>query len=264
MRALAPEYLEASGDAEAYLEHLRARIDFLSGRDVRAVGRGRWRAIADRERAELLAVSLLAAGRSEPPRFSNTVRDLQEDWERRAAATSYAHLALAGRLSSLNLRLGIPTILLLAVVGAVGFASIDRGDVPTWTDWLLGSLSTVAAVLTSLSTFLRFRERAQLYGISAEQWAALRREIATTLTLDPSDIADDPKDYLDDLARRMSELSARSPEIGERAWMASQRERLTVAPEDAIGRFRAVFPGVRLSDKKAEGVSAGQTASREK
>ncbi|TML83399.1 MAG: SLATT domain-containing protein [Actinobacteria bacterium] len=86
--------------------------------------------------------------------------------------------------------------------------------------------SSLARLLASLQTFLRFGERAEKHRASAELWAALRREIDEMLALHPTYLASrgDPKQYLDDLRRRMDEIAQQSPELGEHGvWRARRR-----------------------------------------
>jgi FAD/FMN-containing dehydrogenase len=125
----------------------------------------------------------------------------------------------------LNIRFGIPVVVLTTFVGTSVFATL-QSDVHVSLRIGLGLISVLAAVLASLQTFLRFGERAEKHRSSAELWAALRREIDEMLALHPTYLASrgDPKQYLDDLRRRMDEIAQQSPELGEHGlWQTKRR-----------------------------------------
>jgi hypothetical protein len=71
-----------------------------------------------------------------------------------------------------------------------------------------------------VQTFLRFAERAEQHRAAAENWAAIRREIAQKRALHPEYLAarGDPQKYLDGLRRQIDQVSAQSPEMGEKTW----------------------------------------------
>jgi len=158
--------------------------------------------------------------------WTERVLDLLRDWQRRAAVSQEAHYARATRLASYNIWFGIPVVALATFVGTAVFASLQETDVSVEMRIFVGSVSVLAAVLASLQTFLRFQERAEKHRVSAELWAAIRREIDQMLALHPEYLAErsDPKKYLDDLRRRMDEVSAQSLEIGDRDWALAQRK----------------------------------------
>jgi hypothetical protein len=140
------------------------------------------------------------------------VRRLLEDWRDRADATSKTHFAVANRLSSLNMALGIPVVVLTTLVGTSVFATLQE-TVNTRMRIFAGLAIVLAAVLASLQTFLSSAERAEKNWVAAEMWSAIRREITEVLALHPADKAtrDDPKQYLDELRARMDEVAKESP-----------------------------------------------------
>jgi FAD/FMN-containing dehydrogenase len=160
-----------------------------------------------------------------PSPWTPRVLKLLTDWRARAAKTSSEHYRHASRLARLNIRFGIPVVVLTTFVGTSVFATL-QSDVHVSLRIGLGLISVLAAVLASLQTFLRFGERAEKHRSSAELWAALRREIDEMLALHPTYLASrgDPKQYLDDLRRRMDEIAQQSPELGEHGlWQTKRR-----------------------------------------
>lgn len=149
--------------------------------------------------------------------WTDAVLSLLRDWQRRAAISQEAHYARATRLADYNIRFGVPVVALTTFVATSVFATLQE-DVRIELRVIVGSISVLAAVLASLQTFLRFQERAEKHRVSAEMWAAVRREIDEMLALHPEYLAErsDPKEYLDELRGRMNEVSAQSLEIGDR------------------------------------------------
>ena len=169
------------------------------------------------------------------------VLTLLREWNDRAGATAETHYAIAARLGRLNVRLGIPVVVLTTFVGTSVFATLER-HVDLSLRILIGVVSVLAAVLASLQTFLRFAERAEKPRAAAESWSSIRREIAEMLALHPDYLATrgDPKDYLDRLRRRMDQVAAQSPEMGDRAWSrAEERYGLTYRVEHDPGSTAA-------------------------
>jgi hypothetical protein len=258
IRALDPESLAGRVDAEPDIADLRTRIEDASAKSRSVIESGRGRETAAQQRLEFRAAAIAAVGmrsrrtrRASEPRqslFTPAVRTLLEDWERRAAASSDAHVAVGQRVSSLNIRLGVPAVVLL--LGVATFLLV-RGDAAPTTASRLGltAVCTFAAISIALNTFLRTAERAAKHGIAAEMWAAVRGEIADVTRDPPRRVQEDPKSFLDDLRRRMDEVSARSPAVGDGAWtrtLSSETRRPPGSATDAADRFAALFPGVNL------------------
>lgn len=151
------------------------------------------------------------------------VLHLLQEWSKRAAASSDAHYWHAARLAKRNVQLGVPVVVLTTIVGTSVFASIGS-SVDTRLRIVVGLISVAAAVVASLQTFLRFAERGEKHRMAAEQWAAIRREIAEMLALHPNYPATggDPQTYLDELRQKIDRTAAQSPEIGEGPWKRTQ------------------------------------------
>jgi hypothetical protein len=154
-----------------------------------------------------------------PSPWTVNVLKLLEDWDKRAAASSEAHYALAGRLAGRNIQLGLPVVVLTTIIGTSVFATLQQ-EVGTGWRIGIGVVSVLAAVLASVQTFLRFAERAEQHRAAAENWAAIRREIAQKRALHPEYLAarGDPQKYLDGLRKQIDQVSGQSPEMGEKTW----------------------------------------------
>ena len=188
-------------------------------------------------------------GAAAPSPWTLAVLKLLGDWDKRAAASSEAHYALAGRLARRNIQLGVPVVVLTTLVGTSVFATLQEEVTTTWRI-AVGTLSVIAAVVASVQTFLRFAERAEQHRAAAENWAAIRREIAQKRALHPEYLAarGDPQKYLDELRKRIDQVSAQSPEMGEKAWTEYMTkhgagERSLDAEEALIEAGRVEQPG---------------------
>jgi len=159
-----------------------------------------------------------------PSPWTPRVLDLLNDWCRRADASAQTHYAVANRLASSNIALGVPVVVLTTFVGTSVFATL-QDNVAAGLRIFVGVVSVLAAVFASLQTFLRFGERAEKHRVAAEKWGAIRREITQMLALHPTYLASrgDPKQYLDDLRTRMDEVSTQSPEMPDRRWARALR-----------------------------------------
>jgi hypothetical protein len=177
------------------------------------------------------------SGSPELSPWTPRVLELLNDWCRRADASAETHYAMANRLSSSNIVLGVPVVVLTTFVGASVFATLQE-NVATGLRIFVGVVSVLAAVLASLQTFLRFGERTEKHRVAAEKWAAIRREITEMLALHPTYLASrgDPKDYLDKLRTRMDEVSTQSPEMPDRRWGRALAGRRQVADAGTEGR----------------------------
>jgi hypothetical protein len=82
----------------------------------------------------------------------------------------------AKRLQRLHYWLGVPTVVLSAMVGTAVFVALGK-VVDVWAQVAVGLTSMTAAVLAALQTFLRFAERAEQNRKLAAGFASLRREI---------------------------------------------------------------------------------------
>lgn len=106
---------------------------------------------------------------------------LLREWLLRASRKAHAHALSASRSRAIHNWLGIPAVVLAAVVGAAVFADVSRiatGDVK----WVVVGLSLLSAALSGAQTFLRFGEREVLHNDCRGRFAAIRREIEIAIT----------------------------------------------------------------------------------
>lgn len=132
-------------------------------------------------------------------------RRIEEDAEH----SSKGHYNAGDRWGRYHLFLGLPAAIVAAIAGAAAFK-----DCPE----LAGSLALVSTAMTTVLTFLKPSERAEMHKSVGSQYHALRnqtrifREIELLDGLD----AESAKERLLELARIRDELNAASPGISRR------------------------------------------------
>ena len=143
-----------------------------------------------------------------------STEELLQDWYRRAREAQFAHYEAAKPLSRANYNLGIPVALLSAFVGTSIFATLQKDQADIRLRIAVGIISVLAAVLSSLQTFLRLSERADRHRAAAVRYGALRRELETAIAKGGP--------YEDELVagvrEKLDSISSDSPEIPARVW----------------------------------------------
>jgi hypothetical protein len=154
--------------------------------------------------------------------WNDEIEHLYSSWHRRVAAAEYGHRLMSDRMRNRHLALGIPVVVLTTIVGTSVFASLQDTSVPTAVAIVVGSLSLLAAVLSSLQTFMRYALRSDGHRIAAIRYETLRRDMAEVLAM-PRAARADPARELDGVRGRLDRYAKESPLIGQRLW-----EELTV------------------------------------
>jgi hypothetical protein len=178
---------------------------------------------------------------------------LYDSWHRRVAAAEHGHRLMADRLRRRYLLLGIPVVIFTTLVGTSAFASMQNASANSITTenansdmvlLIVGAISVLAAVLSSLQTFLRYATRAEGHRIAALRYETLRREMAETAAL-PRELRGQPDRTLDTVRNRMDRYAKESPTIGERMWtgeLARSFNLSTVPPDPPRSPGPVVIP----------------------
>ena len=130
-------------------------------------------------------------------------RDLAKIWYKRAEACHKCHFLAAHRYSRYNYFVGIPTIRFTTVVGTSVFASLSSDSRSITATVAVGFTSIMAAILSSLQTFLGFAEKSDRHRDAGVKYGIVGRRLELILNenaLPEGDIALNLKKELDDLA----------------------------------------------------------------
>ena len=157
-----------------------------------------------------------------PLEWDKRLEAVLDTWHRRAWAASLAHYRRASQLQRSNVRLGLPVVVLSAVVGTSLFATLGEERLPMALRVIVGTVSVAAAVLAAVQTFFGFAQRADQHVLAADWYASLRRKIEQTRAIRP-EFRGDAKKILDDLRRDLNQVGAQFPQIGDKEWERTAR-----------------------------------------
>lgn len=179
--------------------------------------------------------------------WTKSATDLLEDWRNRAYACQVAYFYACSKSRRAYYLLGVPTVILSAIVGTAIFAGAGTGVEAENEDFyirmLLGTISVIATVLSALQTFFNFSEAANRNARAGEMYASIRRQIEETLAL-PAELRASPKQYLESIRKQMDEAGTKTPEISRRVWRN-------------VARIHHVKePGVNINLDRASGESS--------
>lgn len=140
-------------------------------------------------------------------------RRIEEDAEH----SSKGHYNAGDRWGRYHLFLGLPAAIVAAIAGAAAFK-----DYPE----LAGSLALVSTALTTVLTFLKPSERAEIHKSAGSQYHALRNRTRIFREIELSDglDAETAKKRLLELARIRDELNAASPGIPRRDYEKAKQD----------------------------------------
>ncbi len=145
------------------------------------------------------------------------------EWERRSLLASLAHARSANRSGNWDVRLGVASAALTAVVGTAIFASIAH-DVSTLARVIAGSISVLAAVLTAVQTFAALGPRKEAYERAARRHSAVRRQIELVRAQLAAGEDFDIWAHIEEIRKAGDEAAADSPNASPRLFNRTRRE----------------------------------------
>jgi len=146
-------------------------------------------------------------------KLANEARRVEEDTEH----SFKGHYNAAARWSRYHMLIGLPAALLAAIAGAAAFR-----DQPEWA----GSLALVSTALTTVLTFLKPSERAEMHKAVAGQYQSLRNQarIFREIRLLDGMTPEEAKGRLFGLAEERDELNQRAPAIARGDYELAKRD----------------------------------------
>ena len=150
----------------------------------------------------------------------SSVDELLERWHKEVSRSRHAHYEAARFYTKRNYWLGMPAVILSAIVGSTVFATLEK-EVYLWVRLLVGFLSVVAGVLTALQTFLAYSARAEKHRLIAAKYGGIRRDVEV---LQEKKISkSDTTAQLTDIGERMNALGEEAPTVPENIWVEACR-----------------------------------------
>ena len=163
-----------------------------------------------------------------------TTKEMLDDWYQRVKVTQLAHYGSAEYFGKWKFGLGIPAVILSALVGTTVFATLQKQP-ELWLQIIVGFASVAAALLTSLQTFLGYSERAEKHRIAGAKYGAVRRELEYIRTLSNVDEA-----KLENLRKRLDDLAYESPNNPKNIYYKAGGDQLKDYSTTTISGFEQV------------------------
>ncbi len=133
--------------------------------------------------------------------------ELINQWQRGLNISHRAHYEAAKYYERLHFLLGIPTVVMSAVLGTTVFTSLQHSDIE-WIKSLMAVLSVSMVALTSLQTFFKYSERAERHKTAAVQIGEVRRELEQKLQFEKID-----EDFVKAIRGKWDSADRQSPTI---------------------------------------------------
>jgi hypothetical protein len=185
------------------------------------------------------------------PSEKDALLKLLAGWSGYARAHRDAHRDASIHLRRWHFLLGVPALVLSALVGMVVFATMQRGA-PVELAMAVGAVSVCAAVLTACLTFLRCSDRAEQHRQVSAEYEGIANRADLLCAIHQSTPADDERlsalrEACTAAVEQMASVATRRPEVsaGDKAPRpevpgvpAIERpfERLAVAPARALAQ----------------------------
>jgi hypothetical protein len=127
-----------------------------------------------------------------------------------------AHFEAAKHYERLHLTIGIPTVVISALMGTTVFANFEYSSHPG-IKMTLAMLSVLMIVFSSLQAFFRYAERSERYRTAAIQLGEVRRELEELLALTAKGTLD--RAAIDTLRKKWDSVDRQAPTIPTRIYV---------------------------------------------
>jgi hypothetical protein len=142
-----------------------------------------------------------------------------------------AHYQMADTLESRGRFLGVPVILLTALIGTGVLASVATDVIPNGSKIVAGLLSLAASVLSSLQTFFNYSDRAEKHRNSAARFGVVRRKLENLYAQRSEAIS---QQLVDSLRQELDALAQESPRVPGGVFRKVQERPLYVGDANSI------------------------------
>ncbi len=144
------------------------------------------------------------------------VCDLATKFWRRAGGTGIAHYRAAETAQKRHTQIGIPNVVITAVVATSIFSTLSENEEFFWVRITTGVIALAAAVLAALQAFLKFGDKAEKHMTAGAKYTNIRRKIDIFFL--KFSVAEDAEraaaiKELEDIADTLSTLDADSPTL---------------------------------------------------
>jgi hypothetical protein len=148
------------------------------------------------------------------------------DYERNYSIVGRAHYLESGRLAARNRWLGIPVVIITAVVGTTIFGTLNENPDPALRI-AAGLISLLGTVLSSLQTTLGYAQAAERHKAAGARYRAIARRVKTfalKYRAAPTDQRHSAIAELESLNKELEDLAAESPNVPDSSYEKAARE----------------------------------------
>jgi len=148
--------------------------------------------------------------------------DVINNWRFRADRVQQAHYLAGRRYERFNRYMGVPTTLIMAVVGTTIFSNLSENasGLSTELQIIVGGLSVLAAALSGIQTFLGFSELAEKHRLAGARYAHLKQTLELLECLNSESKYKD----LQDIEAQWGKLREESPNLPQTVWGKIKKE----------------------------------------
>jgi len=161
--------------------------------------------------------------------------ELLSNWSDKAACYTWMHDATQRKFRKINMRLGIPVIVLSTISGTANFGISTIFPVGfSYGNAVIGTLSLITGVISTISNFLGYAQSEEAHRIACVQWSKFKRTLETELSLHPNE-RKNPSEFIKYAKAELDRLMEQSPTI----------------PQDIIDNFLKTFrklKGVKMPE----------------
>ena len=154
--------------------------------------------------------------------------DLLKLWRHRVRNNQTAHYEMEERCDRWAFWFGVISAILSGAIGVLILVTA-KYDPPTWLRILIGGISILASVITTVATSGRWGEKAAQHHATAAAYGAVLRRIEEAIVLPPKE-EDATRNLLAELREQMDEIPTKAPPVPKKVWLTLPAE-LTPTPE---------------------------------
>jgi hypothetical protein len=143
--------------------------------------------------------------------------ELLRHWRFRVHRVQTGHYEAGRKYDSMNLWLGIPTIVASTIVGTAIFASLSNTTPAVWVTILVGLFSVASTVLVALQTFLKFSELAERHKVAGARFADIKHQIEMIAVFQANG-SGSLESKLSEIEQRWEAVREESPNIPAGIW----------------------------------------------
>ena len=156
--------------------------------------------------------------------------DLLRRWRTNCRRSQIANYAAAARYSKRNYLIGIPTVILSAIVGTSVFAALGKADIHPYLQITVGLISVLSATLAALQTFLKWGEAAAKYASTASVYGSVKRQLDHEIVkLECNEAVSE--EVVAGIREQMDTLSREAPVVPGDIWERARGEAVAVDAE---------------------------------